>query len=123
MSEIDAFAAGREGDLAGLLREVDAWSARIARTLDELAAERLDGADAVGAVRARVSGTGRLLALDIDGRRLRGLDHEQLAEAVKEAVGAARAALNDRLTELAPGPPAGDADPLGTHVRRVMREG
>ncbi|MFC5815489.1 YbaB/EbfC family nucleoid-associated protein [Nonomuraea harbinensis] len=122
MGEIDAFAAGREGDLAALLREMDGWTARVTGMLEELARERLEGADASGVVRARVSGTGRLLGLDIDARGLRDLDHERLAEAVKEAVGAARTAMGDRLAELT-GDPASAADPLAPHVERVMREG
>ncbi|MEW9546964.1 YbaB/EbfC family nucleoid-associated protein [Nonomuraea sp. NPDC050783] len=130
MSETEAFAGGRDGDLAGLLREVEGWSARVAGTLDELGRERLEGVDARGAVRARVAGTGRLLGLHLDPRKLRELDHVQLAEAVKEAVGAARAGIAERLAELTgdpagPGAPAhgGVADPLADHVRRVMREG
>ncbi|MGI5269174.1 YbaB/EbfC family nucleoid-associated protein [Nonomuraea sp. CA-218870] len=112
-----------DGDLAALLREVDGWAAGLARTLDELARERLEGTDATGAVRARVSGTGRLTGLDIDARGLRDLDHEGVAWAVKEAVAAARSALGDRLTELTGGPVDGATDPLAAHVERVMREG
>jgi DNA-binding protein YbaB len=124
MSEIDAFAAGREGDLGRLLRELDAWNERLARTLGELGAERVDGTDANGVVRARVTGTGRLAGLHIDPRGLRGLDHAGLAAAVMEAVAAARAALGERLTELTGPPPDGDpGDPLAGHVERVIREG
>ncbi|MCK2221303.1 YbaB/EbfC family nucleoid-associated protein [Actinomadura sp. ATCC 31491] len=127
MSQIDAFAEGRDGDVAGLLRELDGWSARIAGTLDELAAARMEGADASGAVRARVAGTGRLLDLRIDAKGLRELDHLRLAAAVMEAVGAARAAAGERLEELTAGlagpRPAGPEDPLAAHVQRVMREG
>ncbi|MEV0628265.1 YbaB/EbfC family nucleoid-associated protein [Nonomuraea wenchangensis] len=127
MSQIDAFAEGREGDVPGLLREMNAWSARIAGTLDELAAERMEGRDASGAVLARVSGTGRLLGLHLDSRRLRELDHVRLAGAVMEAVAAARGALGERLEELTAalsGPDGGGPDdPLAAHVERVMREG
>ncbi|HEX4812434.1 MAG TPA: YbaB/EbfC family nucleoid-associated protein [Nonomuraea sp.] len=129
MKEINAFAEGREGDVAGLLREVNAWTGALTSALEELAGERLEGTDAAGVVRARVSGTGRLLGLSIDARGLRGLDHVQLAQAVKEAVGAARVAMGDRLTELTTGlgGPGGltqdGGDPLAPHIERVLREG
>lgn len=123
MSEIGRFASGGEGDLAALLREVNGWTAGLSGTLDELARETFDGTDAGGTVRARISGAGRLLKLDIDAKGLRALDHVELAEAVKEAVGAAHAALGDQLTELT-GETSGDAaDPLAAHVERVIREG
>ncbi|MEV4287128.1 YbaB/EbfC family nucleoid-associated protein [Nonomuraea bangladeshensis] len=127
MSQIDAFAEGREGDVPGLLREVNAWSARIAGALGELSGERMEGTDASGAVRARVSGTGRLLGLHLDAKKLRELDHVRLAEAVKEAVAAAQGSLGERLEELTAalsGPYGGGPDdPLAAHVERVMREG
>ncbi|MGW2145911.1 YbaB/EbfC family nucleoid-associated protein [Nonomuraea bangladeshensis] len=127
MSQIDAFAEGREGDVPGLLREVNAWSARIAGALDELSGERMEGTDASGGVRARVSGTGRLLGLHLDAKKLRELDHVRLAEAVREAVAAAQGSLGERLEELTAalsGPYGGGPDdPLAAHVERVMREG
>ncbi|MFB4282574.1 MULTISPECIES: YbaB/EbfC family nucleoid-associated protein [unclassified Nonomuraea] len=129
MKEINAFAEGREGDLAGLLREINDWTGTLASRMDDLAREHLEGADAGGVVRARVSGAGRLLGLSIDGRGLRDLDHVQLAEAVKEAIGAAHAAMGERLTELTAELSGLEAsgraaqDPLAPHVQRVMREG
>ncbi|QYC38709.1 hypothetical protein Nocox_05410 [Nonomuraea coxensis DSM 45129] len=127
MSQIDAFAAGREGDVPGLLREMNAWSAGVAGALDELSRERLEGTDASGAVRVRVSGTGRLLGMRLDPKGLRELDHERLAAAVMEAVAAAHGALGDRLEDLTAGlsgrPAGGADDPLAAHVERVMREG
>jgi DNA-binding protein YbaB len=129
MKEINAFAEGREGDVAGLLREIDQWTGALAKTLDDLARERLEGADERGVVRARVSGAGRLLGLTIDARGLRGLDHVQLAAAVMEAIGTARTAMGDRLTELTAGltgpewSPRDGSDPLAPHIQRVLREG
>jgi DNA-binding protein YbaB len=128
MKEINAFAEGREGDVAGLLREISAWTGALTGALDELARERLEGSDAAGVVRARVSGDGRLLGLSIDARGLRDLDHVRLAEAVKEAIGAARTAMGDRLTELTAGLTGaseqdGGGDPLAPHIERVLREG
>ncbi|MEV5495069.1 YbaB/EbfC family nucleoid-associated protein [Nonomuraea fuscirosea] len=128
MTEIDAFLQGREGDLAGLVREVTAWTAALGGALDELARERMEGADAREVVRARVSGTGGLLGLSIDARRLRDLDHVELAEAVKQAIGAAKGAMGERLTELTEGlsgrdPSLPGGDPLAPHIERVLREG
>ncbi|MGI5283946.1 YbaB/EbfC family nucleoid-associated protein [Nonomuraea polychroma] len=129
MREIDAFAEGREGDLSGLLREVNDWTNTLNGKMNDLARERMEGADADGVVRARVSGAGRLLGLTIDSRGLRELDHVQLAEAVKEAIGAAHAAMGDRLTELMADLPGADAlaqagdDPLAPHIARVLRGG
>ncbi|TMR07578.1 YbaB/EbfC family nucleoid-associated protein [Nonomuraea turkmeniaca] len=129
MKEIEAFAEGREGDLAGLLREINEWTGTLAGRMNDLAQERLEGTDAGGVVRARVSGAGRLLGLAIDSRGLRGLDNVQLAEAVKEAIGAAHTAMGDRLTELMADLPGADAsaqaagDPLAPHIARVLREG
>ncbi|TMR96940.1 YbaB/EbfC family nucleoid-associated protein [Nonomuraea basaltis] len=129
MTEINAFAEGREGDVTKLLREVNGWTDALNRTLEELAQERLEGMDGTGAVRARVSGAGgRLLGLTIDPRTMRNLDHVELAQAVMEAVTAARAAMGDRLTEFTtglgvPAAPESGADPLAPHVQRVLREG
>ncbi|MEV0617194.1 YbaB/EbfC family nucleoid-associated protein [Nonomuraea sp. NPDC050404] len=128
MREINAFLQGREGDVAGLVREISAWTTTLSATMDELARERMDGADARGVVTATVSGEGRLLRLNIDSRKLDGLDHVELAAAVKEAIGAAKAAMGDRLTEITeslagtdPAVPGGD--PLAPHIQRVLREG
>ncbi|WP_188191138.1 YbaB/EbfC family nucleoid-associated protein [Nonomuraea sp. SYSU D8015] len=129
MKEIKAFAEGREGDVTGLLREINEWTGALNRTMDDLARERLEGADERGIVRAKISGTGRLLGLTIDSRGLNDLDHVQLAAAVMEAVGAARAAMGDRLTELMSdlvGPEWSaqpGEDPLASHIQRVLREG
>ncbi|MGW4802228.1 YbaB/EbfC family nucleoid-associated protein [Nonomuraea sp. NPDC004297] len=129
MKEINAFSEGREGDVAGLLREINDLTGRLAGGMAELAHERLEGADASGAVRVCVSGAGRLLALQIDGRGLRKLDHVQLADAVKEAIGAAHVAMGERLTGLmteltGPGPaPQVGQDPLAPYIERVLREG
>ncbi|MFI7698244.1 YbaB/EbfC family nucleoid-associated protein [Nonomuraea sp. NPDC049480] len=129
MKEINAFAEGGEGDVGRLVREINEWTGTLTRTLNDLAHEQLDGTDERGVVRARISGAGRLLGLTIDSRGLRDLDHVQLAEAVKEAIGAAHGTMGDRLTELTAGlvdprwttPDGGD--PLASHIQRVLREG
>ncbi|MFI7616273.1 YbaB/EbfC family nucleoid-associated protein [Nonomuraea terrae] len=126
MSEVSAFAEGREGDVAGLLRHVNDWAGVLNERLTTLAREHLDGRDRTGAVRARVSGAGRLVGLTIDPRGLRHLDNVQLAQAVMEAIAAARSAMGDRLTELTAdlaGPDLPDGDPLAPHVERLLREG
>ncbi|MGW0801891.1 YbaB/EbfC family nucleoid-associated protein [Nonomuraea sp. NPDC002799] len=130
MNDVNAFAEGREGDVGGLLRQVNAWSAAMAGRLEDLKRERLEGTDEKGVVRARISGEGRLAGLTIDPRGLRDLDNLQLAQAVMGAIGAAHAAMGERLTELTadlagPGQqfdPAG-GDPLAAHIERVLREG
>ncbi|WP_162794999.1 YbaB/EbfC family nucleoid-associated protein [Nonomuraea lactucae] len=127
MKHAGAFGAGREGDLSGLLREVNGWVGSLAEALGELKEETVEGADPTGAVRAGVSGTGRLRALSIDPRGLRDLDHVELAEAVQAAIVAAHLAMGERLTELVRGLPggpddAGDGgDPLDSFVRHVLR--
>ncbi|MDF2711913.1 MAG: hypothetical protein K0R62_7565 [Nonomuraea muscovyensis] len=127
MRHVDAFGTGREGDLSGLLAEAGRWAGSLAGALGELEEQRLAGADPSGAVRAEVSGTGRLRALTIDPRGLRDLDHDQLAQAVQEAIVAAHQAMGDRLTEVVEelaGPAAaagGGEDPLEAHVRDLLR--
>lgn len=126
MSDFSAFASGAEGDVAGLVRRVQAWAGTLDERLASLARERLDGTDRTGTVRARISGDGRLTGLAIDPRGLRGLDHVQLAQAVMEAIGAAHSIMGDRLDELTAdlsGPDAVPAaDPLARHIDRLLRE-
>jgi DNA-binding protein YbaB len=130
MRRVEAFAGGRQDDVDGLLRETDGWARARARALGELEEERLAGADPSKVVRAEVAGTGRLRGLSIDPRRLRDLDHVQLAQAVCEAIAAAHLAMGDRLTQVvqdltgrAPDTAGteGAADPLDGHIRNVLR--
>ncbi|GLW05018.1 hypothetical protein Misp01_01480 [Microtetraspora sp. NBRC 13810] len=99
MNHTDAFNEGREGDAEGLLREADAWMGAYTETLRELSTEEFTGSDASGRVTARVTGAGRLLGVAIDPRAMRDLDHTAVAAAAVEAVGAARAAMGERLAE------------------------
>ncbi|SDH82496.1 YbaB/EbfC family nucleoid-associated protein [Nonomuraea jiangxiensis] len=129
MKNVRDFAEGREGDVNGLLREVNEWTGALAGAMEGLSREELEGVDETGVVHVKVSGEGRLLRLNIDPRGLRDLDHVQLAAAVKQAIGAAHTAMGDRLTELTAhltGPqtsvPDG-GDPLAPHIERLLREG
>ncbi|MEU8247154.1 YbaB/EbfC family nucleoid-associated protein [Nonomuraea sp. NPDC048916] len=126
MKEVAAFGAGGDGDLSGLLREAESWLDSLAGVLGELEEARLEGADSTGTVRAEVSGAGRLLGLTIDPRRLRDLDHVELAEAVREAIVAAHVAMGERLVEMAdglasPAAPTSGGDPLDSYVQNVLR--
>ncbi|TDD12822.1 YbaB/EbfC family DNA-binding protein [Nonomuraea deserti] len=127
MRHADAFSAGRQDDVAGLLRETEGWTGTVTGALGELEAERLAGADPSGTVRAEVSGAGRLRTLSIDPRGLRALDHVQLAQAVREAIVAAHLAMDERLTEVVQTltgrhpDTAVPADPLAGHIRDVLR--
>ncbi|GGO83002.1 YbaB/EbfC family nucleoid-associated protein [Nonomuraea cavernae] len=123
MRELDIFGAGGEGNLSGLLREVGSLLDSLTGALDEMSEARLEGTDSTGAVRAEVSGVGRLLGLSIDPRGLRDLDHVQLAEAVGEAIAAAHVAMGERMTEVTEGlaaPTTGD-DPLDSYIQQVLR--
>ncbi|MGP3934201.1 YbaB/EbfC family nucleoid-associated protein [Nonomuraea sp. KM88] len=127
MRHADAFSSGWQDDVAGLLRETEGWARAVTGALGELEEERLAGADPSATVRVEVSGTGRLRKLSIDPRCLRALDHEQLAQAVREAIVAAHLAMDERLTEVvqtlagSPSDTAVPADPLAGHIRDVLR--
>ncbi|PZG17899.1 YbaB/EbfC family nucleoid-associated protein [Nonomuraea aridisoli] len=126
MSDVSAFAEGGEGDVTSLVRQVNEWTGVLNERLATLAREHLDGTDRTGVVRARVSGIGRLIGLTIDPRGLRHLDHVQIAQAAMEAIGAARSAMGERLTELTAdlaGPDLPGGDPLAPHIERLLREG
>lgn len=126
MSDVDAFAAAGEGDVASLVRRANEWASALDERLATLAREQLDGADRTGTVRARVSGAGRLVGLTIDPRGLRDLDEVQVAQAVMEAIGAAHSGMGERLTELTAdlaGPDVPARDPLAPHIERLLREG
>lgn len=125
MRHVESFAEGRPDEVTGLLREADGWARTLAGAMGELEEERLTGTDPAGVVRVEVSGTGRLRALSIDPRRLRDLDHLQLAQAVQEAIVAAHHTMGERLEEVVEGLTgpgrASAADPLDGYIRNVLR--
>ncbi|WP_431893973.1 YbaB/EbfC family nucleoid-associated protein [Nonomuraea sp. bgisy101] len=128
MKDAEAFAQGRVGDLDGLMRELNGWVGSLTAAMGDLAEQRLEGTDPTQTVRAAVTGTGRLLTLSIDTQKLRGLDHVELAEAVQEAIGAARLAIGERVAELmrdvaGAQTSADDSDPLAPYIQNVLREG
>ncbi|WP_169950619.1 YbaB/EbfC family nucleoid-associated protein [Microbispora sp. H11081] len=124
MRNTAAFNEGGEGDVAGLVREVQGRVDALAGLLRGLGEEVAEGTDATGAVAARVSGTGDLLGLRIDPRAMRDLDHEAMSAAILAAIGAARAATGEMLAramaDFAEEPPPGD--PLAPYVRALLRE-
>ncbi|WP_432934308.1 YbaB/EbfC family nucleoid-associated protein [Microbispora sp. CA-135349] len=119
-----AFNDGGEGDVAGLVRKVQGRVGALADLLRGLDEEVVEGADATGAVVARVSGAGRLLGLTIDPRAMRDLDHGAMSAAIVGAIGAARGETGERLAkameEFAGSPPHGD--PLAPYVQALLRE-
>ncbi|GIH65687.1 YbaB/EbfC family nucleoid-associated protein [Microbispora siamensis] len=124
MKNTAAFHEGREGDVAGLVREVQGRVGALADLLHGLSEEVIEGTDATGAVVARVTGAGHLLGLTIDPRAMRDLDAVAMSAAVQGAIGAARRGTGERLAkameEFADSPPAGD--PLAPHVQALLRE-
>ncbi|GAB3152162.1 YbaB/EbfC family nucleoid-associated protein [Microbispora hainanensis] len=136
MRNTAAFDEGREGDVAGLVREVQGRVGALADLLRTLSEEVVEGADATGAVTARVTGAGRLLGLSIGPRAMRDLDHVAMSAAIQDAIGAARGATGDRLAtamrdftgdstadftaDFGDAPPPGD--PLAPYVQALLRE-
>lgn len=124
MKNTAAFNEGREGDVAGLVREVQGRVGALADLLHGLNEEVVEGTDATGVVVARVSGAGRLLGLTIDPRAMRDLDHVAMSAAIQGAIGAARGETGERLArameEFAESPPHGD--PLAPYVEALLRE-
>ncbi|MFE3455698.1 YbaB/EbfC family nucleoid-associated protein [Nonomuraea sp. NPDC059194] len=129
MKHAEAFDQGRIGDLDGLIRELDGWNRTLNQALTGLAENTLEGSDPTGTVHAQVSGTGRLLALTLDPRKHRDLDHLALAQAVQQAILAAKLAIGDHLNDLVDdlaGPhTTGHTtdDPLAHYINNVLREG
>ncbi|NJP24191.1 YbaB/EbfC family nucleoid-associated protein [Microbispora sp. SCL1-1] len=128
MRNTAAFNEGREGDVAGLVREVQGRVGALADLLHTLSEEVIEGTDATGAVTARVTGAGHLLGLSIDPRAMRDLDHVAMSAAIQGAIGAARGATGERLTkameeftaDFGDAPPSGD--PLAPYVQALLRE-
>ncbi|WP_326819968.1 YbaB/EbfC family nucleoid-associated protein [Streptosporangium sp. NBC_01756] len=128
MKHSEAFNAGREGDLHGMIREVGSLVDAFAEALGELDGQKVTGADGTGRVVATVSGSGRLLHVRIDPRAMRDLDHVALGRAVQEAVGAARGAMAESLSEAMGAlgglsQPGSDHDPLAPYFDAILREG
>ncbi|GAA3470092.1 YbaB/EbfC family nucleoid-associated protein [Nonomuraea roseola] len=124
----DAMGAGGEGDVRGLLRQVEGWVDAVAGTLRQLDEQKVTGTDSAERVVATVSGAGRLLEVRIDGRSMRDLDHVVIARAVLEAIGAAREIMADNLGvamsalnggQIDPDP---GHDPLDQYFDAVLRE-
>ncbi|MFI6909412.1 YbaB/EbfC family nucleoid-associated protein [Nonomuraea sp. NPDC050394] len=126
MTHGNAFQEGRDGDLAGLIRDFEGWVDAFAGALRELAEERLTGVDDTGLVAATVSGTGRLLRVTIDPRAMRDLGHSDLGPAVLQAILAARAAMGEGLekamTALSGGRPPAGQDVLQPYFDAVLRQ-
>ncbi|MFI6451999.1 YbaB/EbfC family nucleoid-associated protein [Streptosporangium amethystogenes] len=129
MTHSDAFNAGREGDLRGVIREVEGFVDAVAGALRELDEQKMTGADSTGRVVATVSGSGRLLSVRIDPRAMRDLDHVAIARVIQEAIGAAREAMAEgmgaMMSALNGGLPDPDPhhDPLAAHFDAILREG
>ena len=124
MRNADAFNAGKEGDLLGLVGEVEGLVDAFAAKMRELDGERLTGHDESGHVTATVSGSGRLLGVDIGAKAMRDLDHLALARAVQDAIATARAAmaegLEEAVKELTGGLPQQGEDPLNAYFDAVL---
>ncbi|MFC4112060.1 YbaB/EbfC family nucleoid-associated protein [Nonomuraea zeae] len=86
--------------LPEMLREVGRMADAFAGEAREAEERRVTGADRTGQVTATVSGSARLLDVRIGARAMRDLDHVELSQAVLEAVGAAREAAAEELTEV-----------------------
>ncbi|MGW5261244.1 YbaB/EbfC family nucleoid-associated protein [Microbispora sp. NPDC004025] len=129
MRNTAAFNEGREGDVAGLVREVQGRVGALADLLHGLSEQVAEGTDATGAVVARVSGAGHLLGLTVDPRAMRDFDHLAMSAAILGAIAAARSEVGERLgkamADFTAGsgeePPPGD--PLAPYVQALLREG
>jgi DNA-binding protein YbaB len=117
--------AGGDGDVGRLIREMDGWINAFAGAMRELDEQRLTGADGSGLVVATVSGSGRLLRVAIDPRAMRDLDHAEIGQAVQQAIGTARAAMAEGLTQtmdkLSGGRPDLGQDPLAPYFDAVLK--
>ncbi|MCG5218952.1 YbaB/EbfC family nucleoid-associated protein [Streptosporangium sp. KLBMP 9127] len=129
MKHIGTFNEDGKGDVGSLLGEVGGWMAGLTETLREAGEQRMEGADPTGQVVAKVSGSGQLLGLSIDPRAMRDLDHLAMAETVVQAIGAARLASAEHLTQAledmagAQSAVGAPSDPLKPYIDAVLREG
>ncbi len=75
-----------EGDMSGMLAQVQAMQSQLMQAQQELAEAEVQGSAGGGLVTATVSGTGELLKLDIDPEACDPTDTESLADLVVAAV-------------------------------------
>ena len=75
-----------EGDMSGMLAQVQAMQSQLVQAQQELAEAEVQGSAGGGLVKATVSGTGELLKLDIDPEACDPTDTESLADLVLAAV-------------------------------------
>ncbi|MFI6602714.1 YbaB/EbfC family nucleoid-associated protein [Nonomuraea sp. NPDC050536] len=113
------------GDLHGLLGQIEGMVEAFSGALRELEEQKVTGRDATGGVAATVSGSGRLLSVDIAGRAMRDLDHVALSGAVREAIEAARVAMAegvDAAVQAMGGGGSPTGDPLEAFFDAALRE-
>ncbi|GII78349.1 hypothetical protein Sru01_33310 [Sphaerisporangium rufum] len=123
--QLDAFARHADGDVPGLLAEVEQGIERVAAVLRDQESRGVEVVRPDG-VAVTVTGTGALLTVTISARAMRDLDHVALADAVRAAIGEAREragqAFGAAVTEAA-GPVGAVADPLEPYFRALgLRE-
>ncbi|MGI8458772.1 MAG: YbaB/EbfC family nucleoid-associated protein [Propionibacteriaceae bacterium] len=75
-----------EGDMSGMLAQVQAMQSQLMQAQQELAEAEVQGSAGGGLVTATVSGAGELLKLDIDPEACDPADTESLADLVVAAV-------------------------------------
>jgi DNA-binding YbaB/EbfC family protein len=75
-----------EGDMSGMLAQVQAMQSQLEQAQRELAEAEVQGSSGGGLVTATISGTGELLKLDIDPEACDPTDTESLADLVVAAV-------------------------------------
>ncbi|SDI30306.1 Conserved DNA-binding protein YbaB [Sinosporangium album] len=128
MRHNDAFDTG-PGDIGKLVGDIHNWVDAMATTLRELEEQTLTGYDESGRVTAKVSGSGRLLKVTVAPQAMRDLDHVEVAEAVRQAIEAARIAMAEELTTamnaLTHGMPQPDPnhDPFAAYFNDILRGG
>ncbi|WP_431898388.1 YbaB/EbfC family nucleoid-associated protein [Nonomuraea sp. bgisy101] len=114
-------------DIGRLVHEIAGHTEAIAATMRELEHRKLTGSDGTAGVTATVSGTGQLLEVLVTPLAMRELDHVELAEAVREAIDAARVAMADELTEAMNAvtgelpQPDPDHDPFARYLDDLLR--
>ncbi|WP_336210919.1 YbaB/EbfC family nucleoid-associated protein [Nonomuraea sp. LPB2021202275-12-8] len=126
MKPLDPFDIGGGEDVLKLVSEVQGWVDSLAGVMRELEEQELTGADETGRVVATVSGSGRLLHLAIAPPAMRDLDHVAIGQAIQDAIGAARAAMGEALTQtmetLSDGRPWPAEDPFASYFDMILKE-
>lgn len=92
-------AEGDNLDMNALLQQASAMKDQLMSSQQQLDDERVEGTAGGGLVRATVSGTGELVALDIDPQACDPSDTETLADLVIAAVRDATTSAQQRATE------------------------